>query len=259
MMAIGRVRPPVSPSILAVIAGAWALALATHLTGAAGMVHHHQLVEGGLPVWAALGLFAVAWQAHIAAMMLPSSLPLVALFERVSATQAEPRRARLAFYGGYAVVWTAFGLLAFAGDAAVHRTVEAWAWLADRPWLIPGSVLALAGVFEFSGLKDRCLRECRHPSGFLFRYYRHGGAAAFEVGARHALFCVGCCGALMLVMFAVGLANLAWMAPLTALMIVEKAVRGGEQVRSPVGIVLLALAAAVVVRPQLLTWLGFGG
>ena len=82
---------------------------------------------------------------------------------------------------------------------------------------------------------------------------------SFSLGLAHGLFCVGCCGALMLVMFAVGLANLAWMAPLTALMVVEKSVRGGEHVRAPVGIVLLALATAVVVRPQLPTWLGFGG
>jgi predicted metal-binding membrane protein len=259
MMVVARARGTISPVVIGVIAGAWALALIAGLTGIGSALHHHELIEHGPPALVAVGVFILAWQAHIAAMMLPSSLPLVALFDRVAATQAEPSRARIAFLAGYAAIWTGFGLLAFVGDMALHEATDRFVWLADRPWLIAGSVLAAAGLFQFSGLKERCLRECRHPSWFLFRYYRHGPGPAFEIGARHGLFCVGCCAALMVLMFAVGIANLGWMAPITLLMVVEKAVPGGDRLSAPAGFVLLATAAAVLLRPGLLSWLGFGG
>lgn len=245
MMAVA-VRPPVPRIVLGAIAGAWGLALSLSVTGASGALHHHELVEGGLPLWAALGLFAVAWQVHIAAMMLPSSLPLVALFHRVSAAQPSPAKARLAFHTGYAAVWAAFGVVALAADAVVHGAVHSWPWLAERPGLVAGSVLVAAGVFQFSSLKDACLRECRHPSGFLLRHYRYGCGAAFEIGARHGLFCVGCCAGLMVVMVAAGIANLAWMAPLAALMYVEKTTSWGDRLVMPVGIALLVLGALVI-------------
>jgi predicted metal-binding membrane protein len=110
-------------------------------------------------------------------------------------------------------------------------------------------VLVGAGAFQFSTLKDACLRECRHPSGFLVRHYRHGAAAAFGIGVRHGVFCVGCCAGLMLVMFAAGISNLAWMAPLAALMYVEKATAWGRRIVAPVGITLLALGVLVLLHP----------
>ncbi len=249
MMAMAGPRAPVPRAVLGAIAGAWALALGLSVSGASGALHHHELVEGGPPLWVALGLFAVAWQVHVAAMMLPSSLPLVAMFHQASAAQPSPERARLAFHAGYAAVWTVFGILALAADALVHRTVESWGWLAARPWLVGGSVLLVAGALQFSRLKDACLRECRHPSGFLVRHYRHGPGAAFELGARHGAFCVGCCAGLMVVMVAVGIADIAWMAPFAALMYLEKATAWGHRVVAPVGLSLLALGALVLAHP----------
>ncbi|HZK52255.1 MAG TPA: DUF2182 domain-containing protein, partial [Actinomycetota bacterium] len=105
--------------------------------------------------------------------------------------------------------------------------------------------LALAGLFQFSNLKDRCLRECRHPGPFLLRHYRRGPGAAVELGLRHGLFCLGCCWALMLLMFAVGVANLTWMAVLTALMVYEKTGRLGEWVSRYAGTTFLLMAVVV--------------
>jgi predicted metal-binding membrane protein len=102
----------------------------------------------------------------------------------------------------------------------------------------------LAGAFQFSKLKDRCLDHCRHPALFLLRHYRRGVGAGFRLGAFHGLFCLGCCWALMLVMFAVGIANLAWMAPLALLMLYEKAGRHGRRVVRPVGVLLIGLGIA---------------
>ena len=243
----GRVPGPV----LAAIAAAWTVAAGAEATGAADALHHDALIEGGPPLWAALLLFLGAWQAMVAAMMLPSSLPLLRLFDLVSRRQERAGRARAAFLGGYVAVWTGFGVLAFLGDVAVHRAVEAVPAVAERPWLVAGSALALAGAFQFSELKEQCLSKCRQPGPYLLARYRHGPAAAFKLGFGHGLFCLGCCWALMLVMFAAGVAVLWWMAALTAVMVYEKTGRHGARLTPVVGVALLALAAVAFAEPWL--------
>jgi len=232
--------------VVAAIALGWALAIAAELTGRAGALHHDALIEHGPPLWLGFTLFLFAWQAMLAAMMLPSSLPLIRLFRAVSGRQARPGRALAAFLGGYAVVWTAFGFLALSGDAFVHTAVDASPWLSDHTALIGAGVLATAGAFQFSALKDRCLSECRHPAAFLLRHYRRGTGAAFALGRRHGLFCAGCCWALMLVMFAAGVSNLWWMAALTTLMLVERTAPAGARTVPVAGVFLLACAALVL-------------
>jgi predicted metal-binding membrane protein len=234
------------PFLSLTIAAAWAVAVAAEASGRGQALHHDALAEGGLPPWAALCLFLLAWQLMVAAMMLPSSLPLARLFSRASANQPRPLRARAAFLGGYAAVWTAFGAGAFLGDLGVHRLVERWAWLAARPALLGGAVLLLAGAFQFSRLKDRCLTVCRHPAGYLLQHYRRGTGAAFRLGAGHGVFCVGCCWALMLVAFAAGVANLWWMAALTAVTVFEKSGRGGRRGVRPIGLALITLGVLMV-------------
>ena len=155
----------IPPTVLGAIAVAWALALAAQATGRGRLLGHDELIHSGLPLWAALGLHLLAWQVMVAAMMLPSSLPLVRLFATVSRNQERPGVAMSAFLAGYAVVWSVFGALAFLGDALTHDTVDATPWLATHPAVIGGGALALAGAFQFSSLKDRCLRECLTPPG----------------------------------------------------------------------------------------------
>ena len=143
-------------------------------------------------------------------------------------------------------MWTTFGTAAFLGDLALHRLVERWGWLAARPALVGGAVLLLAGAFQFSTLKDRCLRVCRHPAGYLLQHYQRGTGTAFRLGAGHGVFCVGCCWALMLVAFAAGVANLWWMAALTAVMVFEKTGQGGRRGVRPIGVGLLALGTLML-------------
>jgi len=237
-------------AVVGAIAGAWALAVAAEVSGRGAELHHDALIEGRLPYGLALVLFLVAWQAMIAAMMVPSSLPLVRLFVVAAAAQPRPRAATAAFLSGYALVWTGFGALAFVGDTMVHASVDRSPWLHHHEWLIAGGTLALAGAFQFSALKDRCLEVCRHPGAFLLRHYERGPAGAFRLGRRHGVFCVGCCWALMLLMFAAGVANLWWMAGLTALMVYEKTGVGGRRAVPVAGIVLLACAALVLAHPH---------
>jgi predicted metal-binding membrane protein len=233
--------------ILAGIAAAWAAAIAAQFAGVAALAHHDALLTGERPPLVLGVLIAVlAWQVMIAAMMLPSSLPLVRVYSR--ATERAPQRGRsmAAFIGGYALVWSAFGLAAFGGDAALHAAVNASPWLSAHDWWIGGTVLALAGAFQFTSLKDACLDKCRHPAQFLTRYYERGPAGGLRLGVRHGAFCVGCCWALMLVMFAAGVASLIWMALLTAVMIHEKTRPLGARAVPVTGVALLGAASIVL-------------
>jgi predicted metal-binding membrane protein len=247
--AVHRKRRIAPWPVLAAIAFAWAVAVAAEATGRAGALHTHSLIEGGPSLWTALLLFLLAWQAMVVAMMLPSALPLIRLFEAVSRSQDQVHRVRGAFLGGYAAVWTGFGAVAFLADADLHHAVDGAPWLAARPWLISAGTLALAGAFQFSDLKDKCLSKCRHPAPYLLGHYRRGTGGAFRLGFGHGVFCLGCCWALMLVMFVAGVATLWWMAALTAVMVYEKTGRYGRELTPLVGVALLALAAIALVHP----------
>ncbi len=232
-----------------VIAGAWAVCAWAELTGNAAQFHHHALYESGRPFWVSALIVLAAWQVMTAAMMLPSSLGFVRLYAITAGRAPHFPLVMLAFVGSYFAVWTAFALAAFAGDVQLHRIVDASPWLEAHAALIPAAVLALAAVYQFTPLKDACLKACRHPGVYLMRHYRRGALNAWRIGLRHALFCLGCCWALMLVMFAAGVAHLAWMGVLAAIMFVEKATPLGERIVAPVGAALGVLAAVAVFAP----------
>jgi predicted metal-binding membrane protein len=231
--------------LTAAIAGAWALAIVAEATGKATLLHHDGLIEGSTRIWIALPVFLLAWQVMLAAMMLPSSLPLVRLFARASARQPRPRAAMAGFLGGYALVWGTFGALAFVFDIGVHATVDSSPWLRDHDWILGAGVLAVAGAFQFSSLKYACLDKCRHPAQFLMRFYERGAAGGLRLGLRHGAFCLGCCWALMLVMFSVGVASLVAMAVLTGLMVYEKTQPRGREAVPVVGVAMVATALVV--------------
>ena len=244
----GRMTRGLPRPILVGIAAAWAAAIAAQLAGAAALLHHDSLLaDGGPPLAVAALLSLLAWQVMIAAMMLPSSLPLVRLYRaRIGAGAAAaardggvPRRLR-------ARVERRSGWPRSARTPALHAAVNSSSWLEQHDWWIGGSVLALAGAFQFTSLKDACLDKCRHPGQFLMRYYERGAGGGLRLGMRHGAFCVGCCWALMLVMFAAGVASLIWMALLTAVMIHEKTRPAGARAVPVTGVALLAAASVVL-------------
>jgi predicted metal-binding membrane protein len=232
--------------VVVAIVLAWAVAIAAELSGAAAHAHHDALLAHGGPPLSGVLLFLLGWQVMIGAMMLPSSLPLVRMFATAAARLPGYPRALAAFLGAYALVWSVFGALAFAADGALHALVDASPWLGEHAWAIGPAALLLAGAFQLSSLKDACLRACRHPASFMHRHYRRGAGGAFELGLRHGAFCLGCCWALMLVMFAAGVASLVWMALLTALMVHEKTRPLGQRTVPLSGAVLLALGSTLL-------------
>lgn len=253
MLTIDRGRSVSIPGdawVWSVVATAWALALVLPHVGLGDLVSHHAILGGGtMPPLSTLVLFVLGWQLMTVAMMLPSSRPMLLLFARVSQGQAHPRRAVAAFLAAYFVVWTGFAIVALTGDAVLHQLAAAWPWLAARPWLITGGVLMLAGAAQFSPLTTRCLEVCRNPAQFLWRFYGRGVGAAWNLGVRHGLFCLGCCWALMLTMFAVGVGSLTWMAGLTGVMLIEKTSRNGRKLVPVIGGVLLIWGALILLQP----------
>lgn len=230
---------------------AWAFVFLAAVTGQEHLLHHDTLSEANpQSLLRRLLVFLVAWQVMTAAMMLPSTLPMVRLFARASREQSQPRLVLLAFLGAYVVVWTVFALITFVGDIGLHWLVHHWYWLHHRPWVISGLTLLLAGGFQFSPFKEQCLRVCRHPMSFLTHHYQRGLQAAWNLGIRHGLYCLGCCWALMLVMFAVGVGHLTWMIVLMGIMTFERTWKQGRSLVPIVGIVFLAGGFLILLHPS---------
>ncbi len=151
-------------------------------------------------------LHAGAWVLMIAAMMLPTTFPLLAMFRRISGSRPDAGRLLALVVLGYFAAWLAFGLIAHLADAALRVAAARYAWFVAHGWIVGAAVLVAAGLFQWSALKYRCLEECRTPFGFVASRWRGRSPSreALRIGVDHGLFCVGCCWALMLMMFVVG-------------------------------------------------------
>jgi predicted metal-binding membrane protein len=211
-----------------------------------GRYLHHDGGSGPLVVEA--GLFAVGWLLMIIAMMLPSSVPLVMTFGALVGRRRRPGQLVLLLLVGYLVVWGGFGVAAWLADRGIHAAVDAWPWLAEHPQVIIASTLVVAGLWQFSSLRDRCLDECRSPLGFVLNRWRGTSERreALAMGIAHGAFCVGCCWSLMLVMFGVGLGSLSAMLTLGAITAAEKNLPQGRRISRPLGVALILAAVYAV-------------
>jgi predicted metal-binding membrane protein len=175
------------------------------------------------------------------AMMLPTTLPLLEIFRRLTVRRQDRGQLMALVITGYLGAWAGFGVAAHLADWVVHEVVERSSWLAANAWVIGAGTLLLAGAFQFSGLKYRCLDKCRAPLSFVMEYWRgrHDRRNALLLGIHHGMFCIGCCWALMLLMFGVGLGNIGWMLGLGTVMAVEKNLSWGRKLSTPLGLALL--------------------
>ena len=193
--------------------------------------------------------YALAWLLMIAAMMLPTTLPLLALFRRIVASRSNAGALVGWVLIGYTVAWLGFGVAAYGIDAALRAAVAQSGWLVAHGWVAGSVVIAGAGAFQFSALKYRCLERCRTPFGFVNAHWRgrHPRRESLALGLVHGLFCVGCCWALMLVTFVVGMGSIGWMLILAAAMAAEKNLPWGARLRTPLGVALLAWGTGIAV------------
>jgi predicted metal-binding membrane protein len=149
---------------------------------------------------------------------------------------------------GYIAAWVPVGLIVYVAAASMQRIMLASPWLQAHTGAGSAGLLLLAGVFQFTPLKYKCLDKCRSPLSFVLSHWQgqHDRRNALWLGAHHGLFCVGCCWALMLLMFAVGVGNLGWMLLLGAVMAVEKNVSWGRSLSAPLGVLLVIGGLAVL-------------
>jgi len=193
-------------------------------------------------------LYAGGWLLMLAAMMLPTTLPLLQRFDRLAATRGDRFELIALLILGYLLVWLGFGVAAHLLDAALHAITQRLDWLTINAWVLGAVVLVIAGLFQFSRLKYHCLDKCRTPLSFIMQHW-HGITPrrdAFLLGAHHGVFCVGCCWAIMLLMFVVGTGNVGWMLVLGAVMGIEKNAAWGRRLSRPLGLALIAWGALIV-------------
>jgi len=207
-----------------------------------------------MPATVADGLaFVAGWAIMMTAMMLPSALPMIGLYGAIRRGAAEPRGVSVPIFTlVYLLLWALSGIPIYLG----HTLLMTLAGPAFAYGI--AVVLLAAGLFQLSPLKQACLRACRSPLGFLLGHWRVGRRGSVTLGWSHAIYCLGCCWALMLVLVAAGAMGLVWVLLITAVVAGEKLLPGGEWVARAAGGALLLLGMTVAVRPDLVTVLRGG-
>ncbi len=176
-------------------------------------------------------LFAM-WAVMMVGMMLPSVAPAVLLYAGVIRKSPGGERIQAhvyAFVGGYLAIWTAFSLVATVLQRLLAHTLLLSPMMEIRARWFASVLLVVAGLYQLTPFKRTCLESCRSPAAFLVQHWRRGISGAFQIGAAHGLFCLGCCWALMLLLFVGGVMNIWWIAALTLFVLLEKIAPLGAQ------------------------------
>lgn len=183
------------------------------------------------------------------AMMLPTSLPVLFVFSSITRQRSNQALLLVLVITGYLLVWTLFGGIVYFSTLVLQSLATANSWLVNYSWVSAPVLLLVAGVFQFTPLKYQCLEKCRSPLSFVMGHWtgRRDRLQALRLGVDHGVFCVGCCWALMLLMFVVGIGSLMWMMILAAVMGIEKNASWGRRLSAPLGIVLLLTAVTLLV------------
>jgi predicted metal-binding membrane protein len=205
----------------------------------------------GIATWA---LMIMMWWIMMIAMMTPSAAPTILLYARVHRAALGKEQLRDAFAptgafaGGYLSVWFGFA----AGATALHWALEraglvSAMMMGSRSRWLSGAVLIAAGLYQISPLKNLCLTQCRAPASFLSRHWRPHALGALRLGARHGVYCVGCCWMLMALLFVGGVMNLIWIAALATVVLIEKVLPQGQWVGRGAGVALAGWGVATLV------------
>ena len=242
MAAWKRDRMLAMGSLVAVTALCWLyLARMTMARDEGGVICTATPGMAGTPLEQFAAAFLI-WTVMMVAMMLPTAVRSVDVFaifarKRMSAIGSAP--ATSLFMLGYVAVWTAYSLFAATGQVAISRASLLAPELRSTSIVLSIALLLLAGTFQFTSLKDACLTQCRSPFPFFLAKWRDGELAAFVLGMQHGGYCVGCCWALMGLMFVFGAMNLLWMGALSLFMLGEKIAPASWRLGRGAGVVLI--------------------
>ncbi|MCC6165908.1 MAG: DUF2182 domain-containing protein [Caldilineaceae bacterium] len=263
-----RDRDVVLAGLIAITLLAWVyllfLAQPMDSTGSMGMGQTEMAQMGADPMAMArpqLSMWSTAeflltlamWAVMMVAMMTPSAAPMILLYasiERKRQSRQSPFGQTGLFVVGYIVVWVLFSLAA-ASVQALLRQAALLSPAAATSAALGGLLLIAAGLFQFSPLKYRCLHHCRSPLAFLLGEWREGLGGAWRMGLRHGAYCLGCCWALMLLLFVAGVMNLLWVAALAVLILLEKVAPAGPLLGRVAGIIFLLWGGWLLIEPLL--------
>ena len=178
---------------------------------------------------------SLMWEVMMLGMMTPSAAPMVLLYARVgrqAATQGKPFAASGWFLGGYLLVWMAFALAATLAQWALERAALLTPMMEGASGIFGGAVLIAVGLYQWTPLKDACLRQCQAPWLFIQRHggFRRTAVGSLRLGVRHGAYCVGCCWALMSLLFVGGVMNVLWIAVISLLVLTEKVIPAGRAI-----------------------------
>ena len=242
--ALRRDRLVVAVGLAGLIALAW-----LYLWRAASM----HAAMGGMPMDAldpaGLALTFLMWAVMMAAMMLPGAAPTILVYATMARKHAERGSALPAvwvFVAGYLLVWAGFSIAATALQAVLEQAALLTPMMSSASRSLSGALLVAAGIYQLTPLKNVCLSKCRDPVRFFMTRWRPGTAGALRMGAAHGAYCVGCCAMLMLLLFAVGVMSLGWVALIAALILAEKLLPAGPLGSRFAGAVLIALGLGVL-------------
>lgn len=250
-----RDRLIVAGTLVLMTALAWAylIWLAARMHAAHGVMAMEAMVGPRTP-WT-LGDFAfmaAMWAVMMVGMMVPSATPMILLYARVgrqAAAQSRPFASAGWFAAGYLLAWTGFAIGAAVAQWGAEGVLSASLSMTGMRGVVGGCVLIAAGLYQWTRLKDRCLSHCQAPLLFIQRHggFRPDALGALRLGARHGLYCIGCCAALMALLFVGGIMNLLWVAGLAAVVLVEKLAPRNLRLPQLVGTALVAAGAWMLI------------
>jgi predicted metal-binding membrane protein len=208
-------------------------------------------------------LFLAIWVVMMVAMMFPTAAPMFVTFHKVQVSKRQRGEAFVAtwvFVAAYMLVWTLSGVAAYAGALTTDATAARAALSPTTAAQVGGAVLVAAGVYQISPFKDLCLSKCRTPISFIMTSWRDGVTGALRMGLLHGAYCLGCCWLLFVVLFPVGIMNVAAMAVITLVIFAEKVLPWGRPVVRATAVALVTYGAVVLVAPHVLpTFMASGG
>jgi predicted metal-binding membrane protein len=219
------------------------------MTGAVGHAMAAMVTPAGW-TWAYAFVMFGMWWVMMIAMMLPSAAPMILLFalvNRRSHAKGGPYVPTAVFAGAYLLVWGGFSVIAVGLQRGLERAELLSPMMASRNVAFGGALLVLAGAYQLSPLKHACLRRCRAPIDFISRHWRAGRRGAFRMGVHHGLYCLGCCWALMALLFFGGVMNLHWTAGLALFVLLEKTIPPGHWLASLSGLGLVGWGVALLI------------
>ena len=235
---------PIVAAIVLLTLLAWAYLLHLHAQMTGAMADGEAMRAMGMPLdqpWTItdVGFAFVMWAVMMAGMMSPSATPVLLVVARAASARGESSRTPLVFGAGYFAVWTGFSAVATLAQWVLHNAALLSPSMAAVSPRAAGIALVVAGLYQLTPEKRACLQHCRNPIDFLMMHWRPGAAGSFGLGVRHGWYCLGCCWALMIVLFAVGLMNLVWVAAIGAVILLEKTAWGGVALARVTGAVLI--------------------